>query len=269
MQVSEFSIIALSEIITGDSDLTPYLSGPNLVKIFNKLGFRDVYSFQDGGLPEKLSRNKYVIKRMQEINGSKQFKELIELIVDGRRFIKEKLDVQEAVNEINNIIKFDNYQLENFENKYKISGEFNYDDEIDIEVHFEDIQKQIIEQIENAQYIIWVAVAWFTDRELFTKLYEMKNKGVNVQIIVLDDEINKKYGFNYGKYFEAYKIEKFGAYDNIMHNKFCIIDLKTVIHGSYNWTNKAQFNKETITIDNSRELAEKFAKQFIALKVGE
>ncbi|MFM6023723.1 MAG: phospholipase D-like domain-containing protein [Dolichospermum sp.] len=52
-----------------------------------------------------------------------------------------------------------------------------------------------------------------------------------------------------------------------MHNKFCMIDLKTVIHGSYNWTNKARFNKETITtIQDDRETAEKFADQFIQLK---
>ena len=51
-----------------------------------------------------------------------------------------------------------------------------------------------------------------------------------------------------------------------MHNKFCIIDLQTVIHGSYNWTNNAKYNDETIAIENSRELAEKFAKQFIKLK---
>ena len=57
-----------------------------------------------------------------------------------------------------------------------------------------------------------------------------------------------------------------GKYQNIMHHKFCVIDLKTVIHGSYNWTNKARWNKETISIDISRELAEKFASEFINLK---
>ena len=27
-----------------------------------------------------------------------------------------------------------------------------------------------------------------------------------------------------------------------MHHKFCVVDLKKVIHGSYNWTKKAQYN---------------------------
>jgi phosphatidylserine/phosphatidylglycerophosphate/cardiolipin synthase-like enzyme len=60
--------------------------------------------------------------------------------------------------------------------------------------------------------------------------------------------------------------EKSKLHENLMHNKFCIIDLKTVIHGSYNWTNRARFNDETIEVVNSREVAEKFSDEFIKLK---
>ena len=55
-------------------------------------------------------------------------------------------------------------------------------------------------------------------------------------------------------------------YKNIMHHKFCIIDLKTTIHGTYNWTKAAQYNKESISIDRNRETAEKFADEFMRLK---
>ena len=51
-----------------------------------------------------------------------------------------------------------------------------------------------------------------------------------------------------------------------MHHKFCIIDLKTTIHGTYNWTKAAQYNKESISIDRNRETAEKFADEFMRLK---
>ena len=36
--------------------------------------------------------------------------------------------------------------------------------------------------------------------------------------------------------------------NNIMHNKFCVIDQNTIINGSYNWTKKAKNNYESITI---------------------
>ena len=94
-------------------------------------------------------------------------------------------------------------------------------------------------------------------------MYNKKQEGVNVRPIVLDDEINKKYGFKYEDYFETKRAQPKGTFKNIMHHKFCVIDLKTVVHGSYNWTNKARWNKETISIDVSRELAEKFAAEFI------
>jgi phosphatidylserine/phosphatidylglycerophosphate/cardiolipin synthase-like enzyme len=51
-----------------------------------------------------------------------------------------------------------------------------------------------------------------------------------------------------------------------MHNKFCVIDLKTVISGSYNWTKKAQYNNESIEVKHSRQLAEQYATEFIKLK---
>lgn len=53
-----------------------------------------------------------------------------------------------------------------------------------------------------------------------------------------------------------------------MHHKFCIIDLKKVITGSFNWTEKANFNFENIKIIESREKAEDFASRFIQIIEG-
>ena len=52
-----------------------------------------------------------------------------------------------------------------------------------------------------------------------------------------------------------------------MHNKYCVIDLKTIINGSYNWTLAANYNQENIQITKSRRLAEEFASKFIELKL--
>jgi phosphatidylserine/phosphatidylglycerophosphate/cardiolipin synthase-like enzyme len=145
-------------------------------------------------------------------------------------------------------------------------NEQNTEDGIEINAHFEQIQKNIIEQLKLAKFTVWVAVAWFTDRVLFDCLMANKQQGVNVQLIIVDDEINENSGLNYEKEFETYRIKKVGNYENLMHHKFCIIDLKKVISGSYNWTNKARYNNEDITITDSREVAEKFSAKFIELK---
>lgn len=138
--------------------------------------------------------------------------------------------------------------------------------EIAIDIHFKEIQKIIIEQIDLAEFTIWIAVAWFTDQVLFKKLVDKNNQGVNVQLIIIHDQINESSNLKYEEKFETFRIKKNGVYENLMHNKFCIIDLKTVIHGSYNWTKRAKFNNETIEVVNSREVAEKFSDQFIQLK---
>lgn len=116
------------------------------------------------------------------------------------------------------------------------------------------------------KYMIWIAVAWFTDEVLFTKLKKKRDEGVNVQIIIDDDETNKKYGLNYERYFETYRMPLKGYFENIVHHKFCVIDLETTLHGSYNWTRKAQYNRETFEISESKDIAHKFADEFIVLK---
>ena len=98
---------------------------------------------------------------------------------------------------------------------------------------------------------------------------EIKNE---IPIVLFDDECYVCIKFaSIVNFFARGKITMVGHYSNfgkkIMHNKFCIIDFKKVIHGSYNWTNNAKYNNESITITESRELAEEFAEQFIKLKV--
>lgn len=52
-----------------------------------------------------------------------------------------------------------------------------------------------------------------------------------------------------------------------MHNKFCIIDGKSVINGSYNWTYYAENrNKENILIITNEDLMQSFYAEFEKLK---
>ncbi len=212
-----------------------------------------------------MCRNQYVVEKLTEINGQKEVKTFLEILFSTGHFsIDKEKDIEEAVKEFNTIKQNEGFRLEILDDKYKIIGA-DIPDDVEVEIHFEDIQSQIIEQIQNAKFSIWLAVVWFTDKVLMTELYNRKKEGLNVRLFVFDDDINKEHGFKYENVFETKRIKPQGIYNNIMHHKFCIIDLKTVIHGSYNWTNKARWNKETISIDNSRELAEKFATEFIEL----
>lgn len=269
MKLDKYSIDYLALIIIGDSekDITPNKSGKELTVFFNEFGFRDVYDYGNGGLPQRLSRKNYTIDRLKKINETKKIKEVILKLLKETLYLDTKYKVEEIAEEINRIIKGNGYRLEFVNDSYDISGDDIQEYiEVEIEPKFEDIQNQIISEIKNAKYTIWVAVAWFTDKKIFDELVEKKKRGINVQIIISNDNTNI---LDYEKYFETYRIDKFGAFGkNIMHNKFCIIDLETVLHGSYNWTNMAQYHKEHIERVKSQSIAKQYADRFLELKLG-
>ena len=134
-------------------------------------------------------------------------------------------------------------------------------------VHFEKIREQILSELKEAEFTIWIAVAWFTDPMLFDCLITKKHQGLNIQIIINDDDINNSSGLDYNQ-FETYKLPPSGPRSiNKMHHKFCIIDFKTVIHGSYNWTKAARYNGETIEISPGHNKAKQFSQEFMKLKL--
>lgn len=137
---------------------------------------------------------------------------------------------------------------------------------ISVEAHFEKQKAIIIEQINKAKFTIWIAVAWFTEPDIFQTLKDKYEQGVCIRLIVLDDQINQEYGYQYEDCMHTKRFEKYGGiYKNIMHNKFFIVDLEVVVEGSYNWSKKAEYNKETVLVHINRDLAKKFSEEFIKL----
>ncbi len=139
-------------------------------------------------------------------------------------------------------------------------------DAIDLISEFGNIQERIKQEINKAKLTIWIAVAWFTDKEIANLLYLKSKQGLNIQIVLNDDKINSKLKEKLNEYFEVHWISNLDTFDKIMHNKFCVIDFKTVIHGSYNWTNRARYNDETISVIHNRINTEDFAEQFLKMK---
>jgi len=105
---------------------------------------------------------------------------------------------------------------------------------------FDNIEEFIEAELNKAKNIIWVAVAWFTDRDLANLLYTKVKQGLNIQIILNDDKINSTLKEKLKEHFDVYLAPSNDKFSKLMHNKYCVIDLEKVIHGSYNWTNKAQ-----------------------------
>ena len=138
------------------------------------------------------------------------------------------------------------------------------------QAYFENIQNQISKELFSAKSSIHIAVAWFSDKELFSLLCKKAKEGILVELLLMNDEINSSSGIDYqslvaskGKLWQI----KTDGDNRLMHNKFCVIDNETIINGSYNWTKKAKHNHESITIiKESPDLALQFLNEFRKLK---
>ncbi|RTY74158.1 phospholipase D-like domain-containing protein [Flavobacterium sp. LS1R10] len=127
------------------------------------------------------------------------------------------------------------------------------------EVFFTNIRNEIIKHLKECDSDLKIAVAWFTDKKIISEVNHLIEKGVDVSIIIYDDRVNQK------DLFEQLYYNKAQIYlsKKLMHNKFCIIDNKTVLNGSYNWTLNANSNDENIQISyNNFSLANKFNDEF-------
>lgn len=133
---------------------------------------------------------------------------------------------------------------------------------MEINVRFDnDISERIAVEIAKAKKSIKCAIAWFTDAEL-EKLIGLKSNLLD-GIILNDDSINNKLSFGSFQSKVFYSDLEHG----LMHHKFCIIDDKTLITGSYNWTTKARYyNKENIIIIEDEKIVKEFLKQYDELK---
>jgi phosphatidylserine/phosphatidylglycerophosphate/cardiolipin synthase-like enzyme len=150
----------------------------------------------------------------------------------------------------------------------------------DVEIFFApedrfEMRNEIFSFLDNAKNAVYVAMCWITDEALLNKLIELKKNGVDVQIF-FDESIAKNIRYmqkllNNGIYPIIYpsKSRKVGK----MHNKFFIIDFKTVITGSANFTRAAlddaseYFNLENMVILHSQDVASSFLSQFIHIEI--
>ena len=125
------------------------------------------------------------------------------------------------------------------------------------QVYFKNIQKQIIEHLQNAEYSVDIAVAWLTDKWIINTLSNLLDKDVGIRILYNND-VYDLFQMLYNKGAEI-RCSK-----DLMHNKFCIIDNSVVINGSYNWTSNANLNNhENITIFyNEDEIVDSFQEEF-------
>lgn len=136
-----------------------------------------------------------------------------------------------------------------------------------LNAYFSNIRHVLIEKLKSADTSIKVAVCWITSAELLNMLIEKARAHVRIELITVNDLTNIA-----GKLLFQHLIEDggdiyFAPFGKLMHNKYCIIDNKILITGSYNWTDAADSNEENVVIiESNQSLVEAFATNFNELK---
>ncbi|WP_316738084.1 phospholipase D-like domain-containing protein [Pedobacter aquatilis] len=130
-----------------------------------------------------------------------------------------------------------------------------------------EIKQRIISEIQNAKHSIYLAMAWFTDRDIANALIEAKNRNLVIDIILssnIQNETVKKMFREANISLHAFET---GDERGMMHHKFCLIDNNISINGSYNYSyNASNNNVENIHVSNDLNIYKQFYSEFERLK---
>lgn len=261
MKLSNKTISKLVKYVIGDN-YDPYRTGSQILELFNEYGNYDYLPSK--GMPMmpnnylKYSRRSFAEQKMVEMNDTEGLRQLLEYVIN-------QMESPISQKEIESILLSDGYSLSEDSGTYSINGGFiDHTKSVQNVAHFQNLEKQVIDAIDQSKVSICIAMAWFTNERIKDKLLEKQKTGVDVDIVIYDDGVNKKHGVDLSEF--SYTAVK-GSRGGIMHNKFCVIDNQTILTGSYNWTNNAETkNDEVVTILKDPERASEFTLKFKELK---
>lgn len=133
-------------------------------------------------------------------------------------------------------------------------------------VYCENQRDIVIEALSTAEQEIVIAVAWINFDEYGGVIGSLLQKGISIRIIVNDDNKNTRYETivnnlqKVGLQFKRIRMIKNTSY---MHHKFCVIDRKMCMMGSFNWTKNANENNlEDLSVSYDSALINGFVLQF-------
>jgi hypothetical protein len=105
MNISRNTLAEVVKIVTGDTNMSPYRSGPMLVRLFNEFGSNDFYA---PGFP---SRWKYAEEKLLPLNGTPTLRRLVNTIFDATEWIGKDVKPEVAAEHLNKYLKFDGFAL--------------------------------------------------------------------------------------------------------------------------------------------------------------
>ena len=131
--------------------------------------------------------------------------------------------------------------------------------------HFQNLPETICRHLEQARRDIRIAVCWFSRQDIFEVVLARLRAGVQVSLLleydnrnICDDGLDFQKFIRLGGQLYAYREA------GLMHHKFALVDERTLLTGSYNWTYNA--NAENLLVSADPALVAGFQAEFRQMK---
>lgn len=157
MKISERTIKRLGEIITGDKKVSPYRTGPKLVRFFNDLGFNTLYGDDFG------SRWAFAEQCIRDWNDTSDLKKIIVSAFDPRDYMDETVFdqqtgqhrpvlIDEAVSYLNEFLAFDGFEVVRNGRVYAVADRQRGEVLLDVRLEPDHLSHQfIVEQVDKCR----------------------------------------------------------------------------------------------------------------------
>lgn len=130
-----------------------------------------------------------------------------------------------------------------------------------------EIKQRILAEINKANQCIYIAMAWFTDRDIANAIVEARNRMNNIDIILSSNIQNETVKLIFEEAGISVHTFEMGGTKGIMHHKFCLIDNNISINGSYNYSyNASNNNVENIHVSDDPSIHAQLYSEFEKLK---
>jgi phosphatidylserine/phosphatidylglycerophosphate/cardiolipin synthase-like enzyme len=119
--------------------------------------------------------------------------------------------------------------------------------------------------MDQAERSIRIAHYYFTDRDLAQALVRAKERGVEVKVLL--DEEQQTAQYSKSRYLAERGIEvRYYGGAGLFHHKFAYFDSQIVATGSYNWTASAgEQNEENLIVIEDPHIAQIYEEEWLRL----
>lgn len=137
---------------------------------------------------------------------------------------------------------------------------------VPVEVYFspdDKVAEHLLDLLRAAQRSIYFMAFSFTADGLADAILERAQKGVVVAGVMEEAQVKSNTGSDYDRFLQAGLDVRLDSNPRNMHHKVILIDGKTVITGSYNFSNRAEKdNDENVVVIHDPAIADQFMVEF-------